>query len=92
MNATDLGLVAGALTTAAWLPQIVRICRLRRAEEISWSYLVIFGLGISCWLAYGLIRSDLAIIWANAVTLVLLISIVALKFFTRDARRENEAP
>jgi MtN3 and saliva related transmembrane protein len=82
MNSTALGLIAGALTTGAWLPQIVRTWRLRRAEEISWSYLGVFGVGIGCWLTYGLIRSDLAIILANVVTLVLVALLGALKLRT----------
>ena len=83
MSATALGLIAGGLTTSAWIPQIVRIWRLRRAEEISFGYLSVFGLGISCWLAYGLVTSDLAITLANAVSLLLVLSLFALKIHIR---------
>jgi MtN3 and saliva related transmembrane protein len=92
MDATTLGFVAGFLTTAAWLPQIVRVWRLRRADEISWGYLGAFGVGISCWLSYGFVTRALAIIVANAVTLVLLGSLAAVKLLSATARGARHAP
>lgn len=79
MSATALGLVAGALTTGAWLPQLFRTWRLRRAGEISWGYLGVFGTGVAGWLAYGIIVSSIAIVLTNAVTLALLVVLVVLK-------------
>jgi len=83
MSTTTLGLIAGGLTTAAWLPQIARIWHLRRAEELSWGYLVVFGVGVSGWLAYGFMEAALAIILANAVTILLLLSLIVLKLSTQ---------
>jgi len=93
VSATPLGLVAGTLTTGAWLPQLVRTWRLGRAEEISWGYLAVFGSGVTCWLVYGLVLSSLAIIVANAATIVLVLGLVALKLRTRpvDRRLADEA-
>jgi MtN3 and saliva related transmembrane protein len=83
MSTTTLGLIAGGLTTAAWLPQIARIWRLRRAEELSWGYLVVFGVGACLWLTYGFMESALAIILANVVTIALLSSLIILKLTTQ---------
>jgi MtN3 and saliva related transmembrane protein len=80
MSATPLGFLAGTLTTAAWLPQLIRTWRLRRAEEISAGYLMAFGAGVTGWVVYGCLTGDIAIIVTNAVTLALLLSLVALKF------------
>ena len=85
MNSTVLGLVAGAMTTGAFLPQIYRVWRLRRAEELSWGYLGAFGSGICLWLAYGVIRHDLSIVCANAITVVCVGMLVWLKVTTRGA-------
>jgi MtN3 and saliva related transmembrane protein len=80
VTATPLGFLAGALTTGAWLPQLIRTWRLRRAEEISAGYLMAFGAGVTGWVVYGCFTGDIAIIVTNAVTLTLLLSLAALKF------------
>ena len=45
MSLSLLGLLAGALTTGAWLPQLLRTWRRGSAEDISWPYLGVFGAG-----------------------------------------------
>jgi MtN3 and saliva related transmembrane protein len=79
MNIAAVGLVAGALTTAAWLPQLHRTWRSRSAHDLSWAYLLTMTTGIALWLAYGLLSRDVAVIAANLVTLLLLFGQVALK-------------
>lgn len=74
-----VGLFAGALTTGAWLPQILRTWRSRSAEDLSWGYLLAMLLGIGAWLAYGLFGHQLAIVVTNVVTLALVLSLAALK-------------
>lgn len=76
---TVLGLLAGACTTFSFLPQVVRTFRTASASDISWGWLVLFGSGVVGWLAYGLLTHDLAIIAANAITLVLVTTLAALK-------------
>lgn len=80
MTAAPLGFMAGALTTAAWLPQLIRTWRLRSAEGISAGYLGVFGAGVGGWLVYGCLTRDTAIIVTNAVTLTLLLSLVVVKY------------
>jgi MtN3 and saliva related transmembrane protein len=80
MEAAPLGFLAGALTTAAWLPQLLRSWRQRRAEGISAGYLAVFGAGVTGWVVYGCLTGDTAIIVTNAVTLALLLSLVAVKY------------
>ena len=74
-----LGTVAGIFTTIAYLPQVIKVWRSRSAGDISMSmYAVLFG-GIVCWLAYGWILSIWPVIIANAVTLVLVAAVIAMK-------------
>jgi MtN3 and saliva related transmembrane protein len=84
VGAAPLGFVAGTLTTAAWLPQLIRTWRIRRAEGISAGYLAVFGTGVVGWVVYGCLTGDAAIIVTNAVTLALLLSLVGLKRRTTD--------
>ena len=75
-----VGLIAGTITTASFVPQLVRVYRLKSAKDLSWPYLFMFTVGISFWLAYGLMTNDLPVILANSVTLVLIIAIMLLKW------------
>ena len=80
MQDTDiLGLAAGTLTTAAFLPQVIRTWRLRSAREISLGWIVTFTAGVALWLVYGVRLGSWPIITANAVTLVLTGLILVLK-------------
>lgn len=74
-----VGFVAGALTTASFLPQLVAVYRQKSAKDLSWSYLAMFTTGVSLWEVYGFMLSAPPIIAANAVTLALLGCIMALK-------------
>lgn len=85
-----LGLLAGGLTTLAFLPQVLKTWRSRRARDLSGTWLGIFTTGIALWLTYGLLVDDLAIIMANAVTLLLCGCLVVLKL--RDRPRRSQPP
>ena len=75
-----LGYIAGTLTTVAFVPQVVRILRVRRAEDLSWWTFGTFTLGVVLWLAYGLELGAAPIIVANIVMLALALSILLLKW------------
>lgn len=79
-SAQVVGLIAGTITTASFLPQLLRVYRTKCAKDLSWPYLFLFTVGISFWLAYGLMTHDLPVILANSVTLVLIIAIMLLKW------------
>ena len=74
-----VGFIAGTITTASFLPQLIAVYRQKSANELSWSYLTMFSIGVVLWLVYGLLLSALAIIVANSVTLALLVGIIVLK-------------
>lgn len=80
-----LGLAAGALTTASFVPQLVKVWRTKSAEDISMGMFATFCVGVALWLIYGIAVRDVAIVAANGVTLVLALAIVVLKI--RYARR-----
>jgi MtN3 and saliva related transmembrane protein len=86
-----LGLLAGALTTGCWLPQLLRAWRTRSTEDLSWAYLAVLGLGIALWLVYGLATSDGAIIATNGFTfaLILVLSTFKARFDQRRPPRRG---
>ncbi len=76
---TLIGLIAGVMTTAAFVPQVVRVWRLKRAEEISFTTFFVLSIGSIFWLTYGLFLTSWPIILANGVTFLLVVTILALK-------------
>ncbi|WP_193198980.1 SemiSWEET family sugar transporter [Nostoc sp. MG11] len=76
---TTLGLVAGVLTTIAYVPQLIKTWQSKSAHDLSWSMLIILCTGIILWLVYGTSVHDVPIIAANIVTLLLASVILVLK-------------
>lgn len=84
-----IGYVAATCTTLSFLPQLIRVLRLRSARDISLGMFLIFSAGTALWLTYGLLSNSRPVAAANAVTLVLSISILILKLrFDRNAAKE----
>lgn len=76
---TVIGLIAAALTTTAYLPQVIKSWRTKSAKDLSLGMLAILCTGIFLWLIYGILNQDLPIILSNAVTLMLTLTILVLK-------------
>ncbi len=76
---TLLGLVAGCLTTAAFLPQFVQVWKTRSTGDLSLSMYIVICTGIFLWLIYGIAIGSVPVIAANAVTLVIATGILVMK-------------
>ena len=80
MNAESIvGLLAGLLTTVAFVPQVWQVWKSRSARDISLPMYLIFTAGVALWLAYGLMAGAVPIIAANVVTLLLAGGVLAMK-------------
>ena len=75
-----LGLVAGALTTLSFIPQVIKTWKSRSAKGLSLGMFSVMCIGLSLWLIYGIIVSSVSIILTNAVTLALALSLLFFKF------------
>ena len=75
-----LGMIAGSLTTIAFVPQVVKTWRSKSTHDISYGMFILFSLGLLLWLAYGIVIDALPIIVSNLVTLLLALVILGLKF------------
>ncbi len=74
-----VGMIAGTLTTIAFVPQVWRVWKTRSTKDISLSMYLVFTAGVVFWLAYGLMLGAWPIIVANVVTLALTGTVLALK-------------
>ena len=74
-----IGFLAGAFTTAAFIPQVVHSWRTRDLAGVSLKMYGLFTAGVAMWLAYGIALGSLPIIVFNVIILVLSGVVLALK-------------
>jgi len=74
-----LGLVAGCFTTIAFLPQVLKTWKTRSAKDLSLGMFSFFCFGVFLWLVYGIMVSDIPVIAANLVTLMLASTLLFFK-------------
>ncbi len=82
-----IGYIAATLTTASFLPQALMTLKTRNTDSLSLGMYSAFTLGVLFLLIYGLQINDLAIIFANAITLLLSGSILLIKLYNELKRK-----
>ncbi len=86
-----IGYAAATMTTISFLPQLIRVVKLRTARDISLGMFLIFTVGTLFWLVYGVLSRSTPVAIANGVTLVLSASILFLKLrFDHEALHPNQ--
>jgi MtN3 and saliva related transmembrane protein len=79
MNIDLIGMIAGTLSTVAFVPQVWRVWRTRSARDLSLPMYLIFTAGVALWFVYGLMLGALPIILCNGLTLLLAGTVLAMK-------------
>jgi MtN3 and saliva related transmembrane protein len=74
-----IGMLAAALTTIAFLPQVIKAHQSKHTKDLSLEMFIVFSTGLILWIVYGVILQSLPIILANSITLLLCIYLIALK-------------
>jgi MtN3 and saliva related transmembrane protein len=74
-----VGASAATLTTLCWIPQALKILRTGDTQGVSLLTYTVFAVGLTLWLAYGVLLGSWPIIGSNVVTLGLVIPIILLK-------------
>lgn len=62
-----IGYIAACLTTISFLPQALKIIKLKKADEISLAMYLLSASGTFLWLVYGLFIWNLPLIFANMI-------------------------
>ena len=73
------GFIAAALTTIAFLPQVIKTWRTKKANDVSIVMLLMFITGLIFWIIYAIQTNALPVLIANIITLILNLSILSLK-------------
>ena len=76
---TTVGFMAGFVTTAANLPQVWKTYRCKSGEGLSFRMLLALAIGLGLWIVYGIMSKLLPLIVTNAVVLLLILSLIAMK-------------
>jgi MtN3 and saliva related transmembrane protein len=75
-----VGLLAAALTTCSFLPQVYKTWKTKDFSAFSMTTFTLFFIGIVCWLIYGIYKESLSMILANSITMVSSFVILVLIF------------
>ena len=84
MLITIVGLLAAALTSLSYIPQVKKALPAGSTDDLSSKTLGVLASGLALWIGYGVLKSDYVIIVANAVGLALVVTLIGFKI--RDAR------
>ena len=87
-NQVDLfGFLAAVLTTIAFLPQLYKTWKTKSADDVSLIMLILFIIGLICWIIYGIKINSVPILAANIITFIFNFSILILKINYRKNKK-----
>ena len=89
MNVDLFGYFAAILTTAAFLPQLIKTLKTKKADDVSLTTLVMFIIGVLSWIIYGYKIGSIPILVANLVTFILNLSILVSKIYFSKIENNN---
>ena len=74
-----LGLIAGAVTSMGFIPQLIRGYRTKELDDVSYFMPSILAVGMSLWFLYGFFVQQFPIIVANAFGISCCIVLLVMK-------------
>ena len=75
----ELGYVAGVVTVASFLPQVVRAWRTRQTRDLSLTSLGLLIAAGTMWILYGALSRDWPVVATNSGMVGLLVLLAAAK-------------
>ncbi len=75
-----VGIGAGLLTAFSMLPQLIKVIKEKKAEEISITMVIILIAGLSLWVAYGVLKEDWPLIITNSFSVLVNILLLIFRF------------
>ena len=78
-NIEFFGYFAAILTTLAFLPQLIKTLKTKKADDVSLTTLIMFLTGVLSWIIYGYKISSTPILIANITTFILNLLILIFK-------------
>ena len=75
-NVEIIGLLAATLTTASFVPQVLKVWRTKEVKNLSLTMYSTMLAGVILWFTYGVLIDSISIILANIITAILVSSII----------------
>ena len=85
LDVNHLGFAAAVCTTGAFVPQVLMVWRERGAPGISVGMYLMFIVGITLWLFYGMALRSWPMVIANGITLLLASCVLGMKLYFERA-------
>jgi MtN3 and saliva related transmembrane protein len=82
MLITALGLVAAAMTSLSYIPQVRKTVPRGSTDDLSFKTLIVLAAGLGLWILYGVFKGDWVIIAANGVGCALVAVLLDSKSVT----------
>jgi len=73
------GLIAGAVTSIGFIPQLIKGYKTKRLEDISYFMPIVLAIGMTMWFIYGFLISAIAVIIANIFGVSCCLILIGLK-------------
>jgi len=86
---TVIGIIASVGTGTSMLPQLVKIIKEKKAEDISMGTIGVLFAGLCFWVYYGFLRQDWIIIISNGFSLLVSACIGVLTMLFRKKQGGN---
>ena len=79
---TLIGIAASVCTAVAMIPQLVKIIREKKAEDVSLTMMAVLFVGLVLWIYYGILKKDWILIIANgfSITINMLVGFFTIKY------------
>jgi MtN3 and saliva related transmembrane protein len=79
---TLIGIGASVFSASSLIPQLIKILKEKKAEDISLLMLAVLFTGLALWVWYGFLQDDLIITISNSFALLinLVIGILAIRY------------
>jgi MtN3 and saliva related transmembrane protein len=74
-----LGLIAGAITSIGFIPQIIRGYRTKKLDDVSYYMPAILVIGMLLWFIFGVFFNSIAIMVANAFGVGCNLTLIIMK-------------
>lgn len=85
---TIIGIIASICSGISLLPQLFKIFKEKKTENVSFGMLAVLFVGVILWIYYGYQKDDWIIMISNAFSWIVNVAILILYF--KYKKKENE--
>jgi MtN3 and saliva related transmembrane protein len=79
-----IGIGAGIMTAISMLPQLIKIIKDKKTEDISFVMLFVLLSGIGGWIWYGILKNDYPIILTNSFSFIVNLLVITFSVKYRN--------